>query len=78
MSNEIFFLHQLKYLYIQSEVIGNQDDVERLTEMVMSESGISEEALAEARRSFQGRVQTKDNKPPTFGNGRPRKRKVAK
>jgi len=64
---------ELKYLYVQTEVIGNTDDIMEITELVMQETGVSEEALAEARKSFPGGVQKKPKSP---GNGRSRKRQV--
>jgi len=66
---------ELKYLYIQTEVIGTTEDIMTITDMVMQATGVPEAALAEARKSFPGGLQ---EKPKPTGNGRSRKRKVDK
>lgn len=62
---------ELKFLYVQTEVIGNTDDMMEITQLVMQETGVSEEALVEARKSFPSSVQ---RKPAAIKDGRSRKR----
>jgi len=66
---------ELKYLYIQTEVIGSIEDITTITDMVMEATGVPEEALAEARRSFPSALQEAQT---VAGHAKPRKRKVVK
>jgi len=63
---------ELKYLYIQTEIIGTAEDIVALTSMVMEMTGVPEDALAEARKSFQGIVQ----RTATPENGEPGEQQV--
>jgi hypothetical protein len=46
-----------RYHYIMTELVGTPEDLAEIMEGVMRKSGVPEEALAEARKSFRGALE---------------------
>lgn len=54
-------------LFIRTEIVGNEDDLQDLTSRVMARAGLDREALQNARSMFQGSVEPQRENPDTPG-----------